>query len=157
MANGIAIALIVVAVVIVVGLIVMESMKKRGSGGNTIFVIPEWIPSWRPSWRPWLGPGGERRYFPDGPNLGPGGQHRDYPPAPNPTPNPAPIPPPAPNPTPEPSLGPGGERRRNVNPFPHRPNVNPFPPVGKLGFTGSQEPALLGKGSEEGFENFAAF
>jgi hypothetical protein len=29
--------------------------------------------------------------------------------------------------------------------------------MGEMGFTGSQEPALLGKGSEEGFENFAAF
>lgn len=150
MGNGVALVLIV-ATIVIVGVIIIASMQQPKGGRNTVFVIPEWV--WPRRWRPFgpggqhmLGPGGEQRYFPPaGPNLGPGGQHNIYPP---PAPNPTPAPAPPLGPGGEHLIGPGGTQRRNVNPFPH---------LGSQGFTGSQEPSLLGKGSEEGFENFAAF
>lgn len=148
MGNGVALVLIV-ATIVIVGVIIMASIQQtKKSNRSTVFVIPEWV--WPSRWRPWLGPGGEQRYFPPaGPNLGPGGQHNIYPPpAPNPTPNPAPPL----GPGGKHLLGPGGTFNPSINPFPAPIPFNPH-----QGFTGSQEPALLGKGSEEGFENFAAF
>jgi hypothetical protein len=150
MGSGIAVAFVIVSIVFIMGLVMLGSMRQNSR--STVVVIPEWWHSWVPSWRPlgpggqrrMLGPGGEQRYSPPAaPNLGPGGEQRYSPPA-------------------APSLGPGGEQR--IIPAPslgpsgtRRPNMNPFPPVKQMGFMGSHEPALLGKGSEEGFENFAAF
>lgn len=143
--------------IIVVGLVILAaigmSAAPSSGGGSTPSIVPVWVMPWGPSRdTPNLGPGGERHYGPETPNLGPGGERRYEPVAPNLGPGG------------EHMLGPGGQHRlgpggtfRYGESFTTSASPMPVPYSTATTFTGSPEPSLLGKGGEEGFENFASF